>query len=139
MGRPAVPAPHAAMYSPLSMPVRSHSFIIFLTAVFLIAAFCLFTFWQRRQKEKETARQYVEFAAWGSRPARSTPEQQRALLEILSRNTSGSDSSRDVPCVSFTLPTPEGETCVSVPETFRLFPDGRFTVTPDASSANAAP
>lgn len=91
---------------PFFMPPRSHSFILFLAVVLLIPAFCLLTSWQRRQKEDKIAVQFAELAA--SRPRTvGTPEQQRALLEALSRQYPGAAPSHSVPCIRIPLCFPE--------------------------------
>ena len=111
---------------PFFMPPRSHSFILFLAVVLLIPAFCLLTSWQRRQKEDKIAVQFAELAA--SRPRTvGTPEQQRALLEALSRQYPGA-----APSLCF----PENGPCRPLPKVFCLFLDGRFLVVPQEPGEN---
>lgn len=110
---------------PFFMPPRSHSFILFLAVVLLIPAFCLLTSWQRRQKEDKIAVQFAELAA--SRPRTvGTPEQQRALLEALSRQYPGAAPSHSVPCIRIPLCFSENGPCRPLPKVFCLFPDGLF-------------
>ena len=120
---------------PFFMPPRSHSFILFLAVVLLIPAFCLLTSWQRRQKEDKIAVQFAELAA--SRPRTvGTPEQQRALLEALSRQYPGAAPSHSVPCIRIPLCFPENGPCRPLPKVFCLFLDGRFLVVPQEPCEN---
>lgn len=114
------------------MPSNRHSHSILLIVSALAVAICAFLFWENRQKKNKAAQQYAEFLM--PRPGTgSSPEQRKALLEMLSgkqNSVSPEDilSFRGVPYIMFTRSSPPCPACYDPPETFCLFPDGRALV-----------
>lgn len=114
------------------MPSNRHSHSVLLVVTVLAAAIFAFIFWQNRQKKNKVTQQYAELSML-RRGAGSTPEQQKALLEVLSgkRNSVSPEdilSFRGVPYIMFTRSSPPCPACDDPPETFCLFPDGRALV-----------
>lgn len=114
------------------MPSTRHSYATLTAVIACVLVFCCFLFWQNRQKKNKMAQQYAELSAPGA-AQEITPEQQKALLELLSRNKEDISpenllSFRGVPYIMFTRSSPPCPVSDELTETFCLFPDGRVLI-----------
>lgn len=114
------------------MPSTRHSYATLTAVIACVLVFCCFLFWQNRQKKNKMAQQYAELSAPGA-AQEMAPEQQKALLELLSRNKDDASpenllSFRGVPYIMFTRSSPPCPVCDESTETFCLFPDGRVLI-----------